>query len=272
MVKLAYNANGLRNMDVISAIHEVKKYNYDGIELSLHKAHLHPFDVTEEKLTEIKQALEKEALPVACLATGAADLLTDEDYEPSLITNDEEGRKVRIQCIKKSIEIAKFLGIDKVNISSGFKKAEVGIEEAMDKLVAGIKECIEVCGDITLALEPEPGMFVETTEQGIEVIKRVNSEKLKLNTDIGHVVCCEEDYLEKIRNACKYSAHFHIEDIKNRIHYHEIPGEGDIDLKAVLDILKEENYDGYVSVELYHHVDVYEKALKESHDYLRPLM
>lgn len=272
MFKLAYNANGLRNMNVIQAIHEVARHNYDGIELSLHKSHLHPFTVTTEMLDWIKTALKEENLKGVDLATGAADLLTDKEYEPSIITSDKKGREERIRCIRKSIEIAKYLGIKTVNISSGFKKDDISTRDALKNLIDGIKECIEVCDDVILAIEPEPGMFIETTEDAIKLIEKVGSEKLKLNLDIGHVVCCEENYLEKIRKAMKYTAHVHIEDIKDRVHYHLIPGDGDVDLKAVLAVLNEEKYEGFISVELYHHSDVYEKALADSYTYLRNLM
>jgi len=268
MFKIAYNANGLRNMDVVSAIREVKKYGYDGIELSLHKDHLHPNYVTENDLNKIKEELEAQILIPACLSTGCSDLLSKNEYDPSLISPTVVERKVRIKCIKKAIDIAKFLNIPIVNISSGLKKNIVSDDDARRSLIEGIKECLNYTQDIILAIEPEPNMFIETTEQAIDIIENVGSNKLKLNLDVGHVVCCEENIMSKIKNACKYTAHIHIEDIKNRIHYHEIPGEGDVDLKTILKILYSEKYEGFVSVELYHHANVYETALEKSYAYL----
>ena len=272
MFKLAYNANGLRNMNVIDAIKKVSTYQYDGIELSLHKSHLDPFNVTIDELKAIKVALQEYNLLASDIATGAADLLSDDEYEPSLINSNQEGRKKRIECIKKSIAIAEYLGINIVNISSGFKKEDISDEEAMEYLIVGIKECLQASNDIILAIEPEPGMFIGTTDSAIELIKRIGSDRLRLNLDIGHVVCCEEDYLQKIKSAIKYTVHIHIEDIKNRVHYHLIPGEGDIDLSSVLSLLKEEDYNGFVSVELYHHADVCDKALQNSYMFLKSLM
>ena len=272
MLKLAYNANGLRNMDVISAIDAVAEYKYSGIEIALNKAHLNPNTVTDSDLKNIKKEIEEKKITACCLATGASNLLSDEEYEPSLITSDKDSRSRRIVCIKGSIDIANKLSIPIVNISSGLKKQDVSDEEARVLLVSGIKECLAYSEDIILALEPEPKMFVETTEQAIEIIKLVNSDRLKLNMDIGHVVCCEENYLEKIHNAVKYTAHIHIEDIKDRVHYHLIPGEGDVDLGKVIQILYDDKYEGYISVELYHHADVYKEALQKSYDYLSKIV
>ena len=272
MFKLAYNANGLRNMDVVSAIREVKKYGYDGIELSLHKAHLHPNHVNENYLKKIKEELENQKIIPACLATGCSDLLSNDEYEPSLISSTIEERNIRIDCIKKSIDIAKFLNIPIVNISSGLKKEIVTKHDARLYLIEGIKRCLDYAEDIVLAIEPEPNMFIETTEEAIDIIKCVGSDRLKLNMDIGHVVCCEKDVMENIKNACQYVAHIHIEDIRNRVHYHQIPGEGDIDLKQVLSILYSKQYEGFISVELYHHANVYEMALEKSYAYLTNIM
>ena len=61
-----------------------------------------------------------------------------------------------------------------------------------------------------------------------------------------------------------FTRHMHIEDIKGRVHHHEIPGEGDIDFDRVFSILHKANYAHYISVELHHHNDRWQSALSES--------
>jgi sugar phosphate isomerase/epimerase len=39
------------------------------------------------------------------------------------------------------------------------------------------------------------------------------------------------------------------------VHYHLIPGEGAIDFAAVFDALRDINYDGWITIELYPYVD-----------------
>jgi hypothetical protein len=56
--------------------------------------------------------------------------------------------------------------------------------------------------------------------------------------------------------------------LKGKVHYHEIPGKGKIDFQAVLRALVEAQYDGYVTIELYNHVDAWESVLPESRKYL----
>ena len=46
------------------------------------------------------------------------------------------------------------------------------------------------------------------------------------------------------------------------VHFHEIPGEGTLDFAASFKALTDHGFSGYASVELYHHVQSWEKALE----------
>ena len=52
------------------------------------------------------------------------------------------------------------------------------------------------------------------------------------------------------------------------VHFHEIPGEGTLDFAASFKALTDNGYSGYASVELYHHVLSWEKALNDSYRHL----
>ena len=49
------------------------------------------------------------------------------------------------------------------------------------------------------------------------------------------------------------------------VHFHEIPGEGTLDFAASFKALTDNGFSGYASVELYHHVQSWEKALHDSY-------
>jgi hypothetical protein len=52
------------------------------------------------------------------------------------------------------------------------------------------------------------------------------------------------------------------------VHFHEIPGEGTLDFAASFKALTDNGFSGYASVELYHHVAAWEKALTDSFRHL----
>jgi hydroxypyruvate isomerase len=264
MFSLSYNTNGLRNLPLLRAAQEVAQAGYEGIELSFHTSHFPPFLLSGQDLEKIKKKLEQISVKPICIAAGAADLLSSEPFEPSLISPDQKGRKERIRLISRALEIAKFLEVPVVNFASGILKKGGNSEAAWKNLIQGIKRCLDNTGEIILAIEPEPNMLIETTSQALALIKEVDSPNLRLNLDIGHVQCCEDDLLDSIAKALPYTRHVHIEDIKGKVHHHEIPGEGDINFHAVFQTLKDGGYKYYLSVELYHHADVWKQALSKS--------
>ena len=69
----------------------------------------------------------------------------------------------------------------------------------------------------------------------------------------------------------EYIEHFHMADIKDRVHYHLIPGLGTIDFKQVFKAIKDISFDGYVTVELYPYKDNPLEAAATSFKYLQTL-
>lgn len=55
--------------------------------------------------------------------------------------------------------------------------------------------------------------------------------------------------------------------VNGKVHYHELPGNGQIDFNGVFKALKD-NYDKFITVELYNHSDMWDYALPESRKYL----
>lgn len=273
MFRLSYNTNGLLNLSLERAIEEVAKAGYDGIEIALDHSHLPPFEVSKERLDKLKELFARLSIRPVCLGTGEMYLLSDIAYEPSLISPDEAGRKKRISLMNAALEVANYLSIPVMSFESGrlvrdFEHENITVEEARDMLIEGVRTCLKNAGNVVIALEPEGGMLIETTTQAISIIREIDSPQLRLNMDICHAKCLEPDLLHRVAEALPYTIHIHIADIKGRVHHHEIPGEGDIDFRPLLQLLRNANYERYLSLELYHHNDVWEKALYQSHKYL----
>lgn len=266
---LSYNTNGLRNLSLLEAIQAVAAAGYSGIELSMHAVHIHPDTVTTAQVDEIAQTLRRHQLSPVCLATGADDLLSPERFEPSLVTRDESGRARRVAVIRQALDIARVLQIPVVNFASGCLGIGEEREAAWERLVSGIRACLESqpTGPV-LAIEPEPGFVVGTTRDAISLIEEIDDPRLVMNMDIGHVYCSEDDFLEAIERAAPYSRHIHIEDIRQRIHCHEVPGDGEIPFDDVFAALERGRYQGCLSVELYTKTGEWQQALERSHAFL----
>jgi sugar phosphate isomerase/epimerase len=102
-------------------------------------------------------------------------------------------------------------------------------------------------------------------------MKDFKSDYLKLNFDIGHFYCVNEDPSILIPRLAEYIEHFHMADIKNRKHYHLIPGHGSIDFKKVFESMEKIDYKGFVTVELYPYKTNPIEAASISMDYLNSI-
>src|SRR5439155_10238955 len=126
--------------------------------------------------------------------------------------------------------------------------------------------------DLVLAIEPEPGLFIESSAEYLEFKTRFFKDEpnVRMNCDIGHLFCVGEDPADVVRGLSEHVAHVHMEDIgKNRVHQHLTPGKGVIDFPGVFKALDDIDYTGWVTVELYPYETTAAGVAKNAYDHLR---
>ena len=97
------------------------------------------------------------------------------------------------------------------------------------------------------ALEPEPGMLIETADDwaALDILG------LRLALDTGHcLVTGERDPADAVRQFARSLGTVSIEDMKRGVHVHLPFGEGDMDIPGILAALEEVEFDRLVCVEL----------------------
>ena len=220
MTKLSYSTFGLTNLSFLDAIDVVDKAGYPGIELSFHRDQFNPFELTDEHLATIKKRFETTRVKPACVATASHFFTPSRPHEPSLLCIETAGRKRRINLVKRGIEVARKLGVSLVTFGSGFIRDEHVVNPSIDPnelLVDSIHQCLKEIRsdeDITLLIEPEPGMFIETLDQGIRLVNEVDSPKFKLHLDLCHNYCSEKDYIRALALAAPHARYLHVSDAR----------------------------------------------------------
>ena len=129
--------------------------------------------------------------------------------------------------------------------------------------------------NIILAVEPEPGLLIESSAEYLEFKSRyfANEPLVRMNCDVGHLFCVGEDPAQVIRACAAHIAHVHLEDIgANRVHQHLTPGKGAIDFRSIFAALREINYSGWVTVELYPYETTAAGVAKLAWEHLRPMV
>lgn len=240
MIQLSYSTFGLTNLPFLEAIDAVARAGYAGIELSFHREQFNPFDLGEADLDAVRRRLDAARIVPACVATASHFFTPSRPHEPSLMSLDVAGRKRRIDLVKRGIRVARRLDVRLVTCGSGFLREEHVRQAQLDPgelLADSIRECLrEIRGDedITLLIEPEPGMYIETLEQGLALIRAVGSPRFALHIDICHAYCSEPDYIGALAQAAPFARYLHISDAREGRNLRIVRDDAvpDLDLEA----------------------------------------
>ncbi len=218
MIRLAYSTFGLTDLDFLDAIGAVDRAGYPGIELSFHRDQFNPFDLTDDYVAGLRKKFAAVSVKPACVATASHFFTPSRPHEPSLMSPDLAGRKRRIDLVKRGVDLARKLEVPLVTFGSGFIRDEHVVNPSVDPnalLVESIHECLRAVHDdedITLLIEPEPGMFIETIAQALRLVQQVDSPRFKLHLDLCHMYCSERDYVSALGEAAPQTRYLHVSD------------------------------------------------------------
>jgi sugar phosphate isomerase/epimerase len=274
-LRFAYNTNGCAHHRLDEAIDLIAAAGYDGVALTLDWQHLDPFaDDWQENARALKRRLGDAGLG-SVIETGARYLLDPKKkHEPTLISDDPEGRKRRIDFLRQSVEIASILESEAVSFWAGVPHTSRSKESAFARLVEGVAQVTAHAKEhgVTAAFEPEPGMAIETVPEFLTLKQAVEKDggPLMLALDIGHLwvtgesdpVAAPQAYKEHIGTAA-------IEGMKRGVHLHLPFGEGDLDVPGVLRSFQEIGFDRLLCVELSRESPRAHEAIPQSIQWLK---
>ncbi len=252
---LAYKGELVHNLGKIAAL------GYDGVELAVR-------DPALLERSELEAALGRYALEVPAIGTGQA--YGEEGL--SFTHPDSEMRARAVARIQAHVELAAaldalvILGLIRGKVEPGVQRAQ-----ALDWLHAALRHCCAYAAvrSVRLALEPINRYetdLVNTVAEGLELIEAVSADNLGLLLDTFHMNIEEPSIEASIRRAGARLFHVHAAD-SNRWH----PGAGHLDFQAILAVLEEVGYNGYVSAEVLPHPDP-DTCAERTIRHLRPLL
>ncbi len=273
MLNLGYNTNGFNCHSLESALEIISGLGYQGVAITLDNYILNPgASDLDRQLKQTKAILKKNSL--ACVIETGARFLLDpwRKHEPTLISADAAGRKIRLNFLKRALDIVARLDGQALSFWSGIRQEGVKEADAWDWLAAGCRQLSEYAGryGIPLAFEPEPGMFIENLAEYQKLKEQVENPLFGLTLDVGHAFLTEDNSLANcIRNFRHSLKNIHLEDMQTGHHKHLQFGDGEINFSEVFDALKDIKYAGLVNVELSRHSRKAVNAAGQAYNFLR---
>lgn len=271
-LRFGYGLNGFTDHRLEDALALLADLGYDGVALTLDHAHLDPFaDDLPARTARVAALLARHRLGVV-VETGARYVLDPRrKHEPTLVS--ESGRERRIDLLQRAIRVAAEVGSPAVSFWSGIAPPGVPREELWSRVEACATTLLPVAEahGVDLALEPEPGMFVERISDVVELRRRLGDpDRLRLTVDVGHLRCTEDaDPAACVLGAGDLLANVQIDDMRRGVHEHLPLGEGEVDFPPVLAALAAVEFDGLVAVELPRHSHAAPALAAASLEFLR---
>jgi myo-inositol catabolism protein IolH len=253
-MKLALDPYMFRRLPLTEMVHTVADIGYEHIELSPREDFfpffLHP-RADRARVLELKTALRETGVQLASLLPL---------YRWS--APDEDARQAAVRYWKRAIEIAVELECPVMN--SEFNGRPEGAAESEAQFWRSMETLLPIFEreNITLHLEAHPDDFIEQNTPALEMIRGINSSRVRYLYCAPHTFHLGEDVGSMLREAAPLLGQVHIADSFNhkassglryiinppgslaRIHQHLDIGQGDVPWDAFFGTLREIGFDG----------------------------
>ena len=269
-MKLGFSSNAFKKYTLEASITAIEKIGYDGVEILCDIPHAYPPNFDDKEIQSVKNTISSCGLEISNLNAFTLYAIGDV-YRPSWIEKDEVLRKLRIEHTLDCIKLAKRIGAKNLSTEPGGPLRPDAERKILERMfIEGLNTVTEMAEkeQIIILVEPEPGLLIENSSQFKNLMRDIDSKYIRLNFDIGHFYCVNEDPAKLVYELADYVEHFHLADISKRVHNHLIPGRGDIDFRPVFSAMNDIGYDGYVTVELYPYQENPVEAAREAYENL----
>ena len=266
-MKLAICNETFKDWPFDKAFQFARECGYTGIEFAPFTINRDAYQITPEQRAQVKQQAAEADLTVVglhwLLAFTEGYYLTSPDAAVQQRTSDYLAELARL-CRDLGGRVLVLGSPQQRNLLEGVTHDQA-LEYAATVLrliVPTLQQC-----EVVLAVEPlgpEEGDFLLTAELGRQLVEMVDSPNCRLHLDVKAMSSEGRPIDQIIRDSASMLAHFHANDANRRG-----PGMGEIDFIPILEALRDINYDGWVSVEVFDYTPGIETLATQSIQYLQ---
>jgi hydroxypyruvate isomerase len=155
--------------------------------------------------------------------------------------------------MRESLTLAAEAGLPNVITFSGNRKG-MPDAEGLENCATGLNRVKKMAEEKGVTINVEllnskinhKDYMCDHTSWGVELMKKVDSPRVKLLYDIYHMQIMEGDIIRTIRQNFAYIGHFHTGGVPDR---HEIDGTQELDYRAVAKAIADRGYQGFMAHE-----------------------
>lgn len=272
MMKFAICNETFQNQSFQEACAGAQRHDYDGVELAPFTLGKLVTDIPPRERQDLRKIAENAGVEIIGLHWL---LVVPKGVEKQLHINtpDAEVRKQTQDYYKELIHFCADLG-GKIMVHGSPKQRDwtpkdfyYDVFQRTVDFFGGCMDTAKECG-VTICFEPlshTETNFMNSARDTRELINAVNHPHFQLHLDAKAMCGAEYESPDTIiRKNADVMKHFHANDRNLRG-----PGTGDVDFTPIATALKEINYNGYVSVEVFDYTPDADTIAKESISYLK---
>ena len=194
---------------------------------------------------EVKEILDANGIKVSAIGSPIGKIRLDEDLDGHM------------DLLKHVIELAELFDTKYIRLFSFYPSEGKTFAECRNEVIENMHRMVDVAKDSSVVLlhENEKDIYGEKAKECLEVLEAVNSPKLRATFDPANFVQVgQEVYPEAYEMLKDYIEYFHVKDAFFNSKNIVPAGYGDGKIKELLDRLKADNFNGFLSLEphLYH--------------------
>jgi sugar phosphate isomerase/epimerase len=243
---------------------------YTGIEFAPFTMNTDAYQITAAQRAEVRRQAE-----AAGLESIGLHWLLAKTTGYYLTTPDEAVRKKTADYFGELARLCRDLGGKLLVLGSPMQRnllPGVTHDQAMELAADCLKRAmptIAECG-VTLLVEPlgpAEGDFLNTADLGVQLCQMIDSPHCRLHLDVKAMSSEAKPISQIIHECAAWMDHFHANDANRRG-----PGMGEIDFRPIFQTLRDINYHGWVSVEVFDYEPGVEALARESIEYMRKVV
>ena len=167
--------------------------------------------------------------------------------------NHPQYHEIMIKNYSATIPLAAKAGYANIICFSGYRKG-MDDETGLKNCVIGLKKLMPLAEKFKVNIVMEllnsridhPDYMCDHTAWGVELCKKIGSERFKLLYDIYHMQIMEGDIIRTIQDNYTYIAHYHTGGVPGR---HEIDQTQELYYPAIMRAILATGFKGYVAQE-----------------------